>query len=89
MAAQAAAGPPAPAAVVAYCTVPNAEVGNALARALVSSKLAACVNVVPGVRSIYSWKGAVCEDDELLLIIKTRAELTGARRSACEHNAVR
>jgi periplasmic divalent cation tolerance protein len=61
--------------------VPNADVGNALARALVGARLAACVNVVPGVRSIYSWKGEVCEDDELLLIIKTRAELTGALSS--------
>jgi periplasmic divalent cation tolerance protein len=66
---------------VCYVTVPNADVGNALARALVGARLAACVNVVPGVRSIYSWKGEVCEDDELLLIIKTRAELTGARYS--------
>ena len=82
MADHGAAGPPAPAAVVAYCTVPNAEVGSALARALVLSKLAACVNIVPGVRSVYQWKGEVCEDDELLLIIKTRAELTGARRRA-------
>lgn len=67
------------AAVVAYCTVPSAEVGTALARALVTSKLAACVNIVPGVRSVYSWKGEVCEDDELLLVVKSRAELAGDR----------
>ena len=84
MSAPGAAGAPASAAVVAYCTVPNAEVGAALARALVSSRLAACVNVVKGVKSVYSWKGEVCEDDELLLIIKSRAELAGERRSfAC------
>jgi len=73
--------PPASATCVCYVTVPNADVGTALARALVGARLAACVNVVPGVRSIYTWNGEVCEDDELLLIIKTRAELTGALSS--------
>ncbi|MCP5118160.1 MAG: divalent-cation tolerance protein CutA, partial [bacterium] len=44
-----------------------------LARTLVAEKLAACVNVVPGVRSFYRWEGAVQEDSELLLVAKTRA----------------
>lgn len=75
---------PSPASVV-YVTVPSSAVGSALARALVSAKLAACVNIVPAVRSVYVWKGELCEDDELLLIIKTREELLGAhelRRAA-------
>jgi len=45
-----------------------------LARALVDRRLAACVNVVPGVRSIYRWKGAVHDDAEWILVVKTRAE---------------
>jgi periplasmic divalent cation tolerance protein len=62
---------------VVYCTAPNPEVARSLARHLVEEprKLAACVNVLPGVTSIYSWKGKVEEDGEVLMIIKTRKEL--------------
>jgi periplasmic divalent cation tolerance protein len=44
---------------------------ESLGRALVSERLAACVNVVPGVRSIYRWEGEVQADEEALLVIKT------------------
>ena len=44
-----------------------------LARALVEERLAACVNVVPGARSIYRWQGEICDDAESLLLIKTTA----------------
>ncbi|GLC33585.1 hypothetical protein PLESTB_000092000 [Pleodorina starrii] len=62
-------------AIVVYVTVPSAEVGESLASKLVESQLAACVNLLPGVTSIYSWKGKVEKDAELLLIIKSRSEL--------------
>lgn len=52
-------------------TAPDAEVAERLARALVEERLAACVNVIPGVRSIYRWEGAIEEDAELLLLVKT------------------
>ncbi len=59
-------------------TVPDAETGQRLARALVEEGLAACVNRVPGLRSVYRWQGAVQEDAEELLIAKTRSDLVPA-----------
>jgi len=58
-------------ALVVLLTVPNAETAEKLAEALVGERLAACVNVLDGVRSTYRWKGAVERDDELLCICKT------------------
>ncbi|HEX6835064.1 MAG TPA: divalent-cation tolerance protein CutA [Polyangia bacterium] len=58
-------------ALLVLVTVPNAETGERLAEALVGERLAACVNVVGGVRSVYRWKGAVERDEELLCVCKT------------------
>lgn len=55
-----------------------------LARALVEGRLAACVNVVPGVRSFYRWKGKVDSGVEFLLIVKTSRELFPALRAEME-----
>ena len=63
-------------------TVGTAEDADRIARSLVERRLAACVNVVPGVVSTYRWKGAVEREGELLLMIKTRAETFGALREA-------
>jgi periplasmic divalent cation tolerance protein len=59
---------------VTLVTAPDPEVGARIARALVEERLAACVNVVPGVRSVYRWGGAVQEDEEVLLVAKTRRD---------------
>ena len=59
---------------VAFISAPDPACAAAIARALVEERLAACVNVVPGVRSIYRWEGAVQDEAETLLIVKTRAE---------------
>ena len=69
-------------AVVVLSTVGTAEDASRIARALVERRLAACVNVVPGVRSVYRWQGRVEEDDERLLVIKTRRERFEALREA-------
>lgn len=61
--------------MVVIVTVPDEEHGERLARCLVEERLAACVNLVPGIRSLYKWKGELCQDQEVLLLIKTRREL--------------
>lgn len=61
--------------IVAFSTGGSLEEARAVANALVEARLAACVNIVPGVTSIYRWKGTVEEASELLLVIKTKAEL--------------
>ncbi len=55
-------------------TFPDAEKAAEVARVLVDEQLAACVNLVPAIRSIYRWQGAVHDDAEALAIIKTTAE---------------
>jgi periplasmic divalent cation tolerance protein len=60
---------------VVLVTVPDAEVGRRLARALLEERLVACANLVPGVTSLYRWEGEVQEDDEVLLVMKTRSGL--------------
>jgi len=54
-----------------FMTVPDPEVGARLVRLVVEEQLAACGNLIPGVRSIYRWKGEVCDDAEVLVILKT------------------
>ncbi len=56
---------------VVLCTTPDAQTATELSRSLVQAKVAACVNVVPGVISFYRWEGAVCRDEEHLLVVKT------------------
>ena len=53
-------------------TVPTIEEGKKIARILVENKLAACVNIIQNIFSIYKWKGNIEEDNEHLLIIKTK-----------------
>jgi len=56
-------------------TVPDLETGRQIARALVESHLAACVNIVPGLHSIYEWQGKIEESEESLLIIKSTEQV--------------
>ena len=67
---------------VVLSTFPNPDKAAEVARALVDERLAACVNLVPAVRSIYRWQGELCDDTETLAIAKTtrdRAKALAAR----------
>ena len=67
---------------IALTTVSSEEEGRRLARALVERRLAACVNVIPNLNSIYRWQGAVEEAAEVLLLIKTTEERLSALEAA-------
>ncbi len=56
-------------------TVGSSEEALTIARALVEERLVACVQILPRIRSIYRWKGQVCDEEEHLLLMKTRSEL--------------
>ena len=56
--------------VVVLVTAPSVEKAAEIARTLVEEKLAACGNVIPGIRSIYAWEGKVHDDPEALLVLK-------------------
>ena len=59
--------------LIIFITAPNEDEARRIADSLVGEQLAACVNIVSGVESIYRWQGQVERDRELLLIIKSRA----------------
>lgn len=61
--------------IVVLVTVPSEEVGVQISSALLERNLAACVNMVAPIRSLYTWEDKTCDDEELLLIVKSRADL--------------
>jgi periplasmic divalent cation tolerance protein len=63
---------------VAFSTAPDEAVAVQIARTLVDERLAACANLVPGVRSIYRYRDVVEDEREVLLVIKTRADRVDA-----------
>ena len=58
-------------AIAVITTVGTEEQAYLIAREIVARRQAACVNILPGVRSIYRWKGKICKDGELMLVVKT------------------
>lgn len=70
--------------IAVYCTCPSEDVANKIASALVEQRLAACVNILPAVRSVYIWEGATQMDNEQLLMIKTcRDRYTAVEVTIC------
>jgi periplasmic divalent cation tolerance protein len=72
--------------VLLYTTCPSLVEAEKSGRNLVEAGLAACVNIVPGMRSIYRWKGAVEAADEVVMFVKTRASLAERVTAALREN---
>jgi periplasmic divalent cation tolerance protein len=70
--------------IVVLSTCATQEEAEKLARVLLERRLAACVNVIPHIRSYYRWKGAIESADECLLIVKSSRELFGAMGEVLE-----
>jgi periplasmic divalent cation tolerance protein len=62
-------------AIVVLVTAASRQEAARIGRALVKAELAACVNLLPGIRSIFRWEGEVSEEREVLLIVKSRSDL--------------
>jgi periplasmic divalent cation tolerance protein len=62
---------------IVLCTVPDRDTAERIAGALVTDQLAACVNIIPGITSVYRWKNRIEKDAEHLLIIKTQGAVFG------------
>lgn len=59
-----------------YVTCANSAEANTIARTLVDERLAACVNILGPMTSIYRWEGAVAEEEEVAMLVKTRRDMT-------------
>jgi periplasmic divalent cation tolerance protein len=71
---------------IALVACPSQEVASTLAKSLVDAQLAACVQVLPEMQSVYRWKGEVCIDREVLLIVKSASHLIENVREFIESN---
>ncbi len=67
--------------IIVLSTTDTVDLAQRIAFALVEANEAACVNIIPGIRSIYRWEGKICDEGELLLVIKSSAERFDAIRS--------
>ena len=61
-------------ALLVFTTLPSADKAAEIAKVLVEEKLVACANLLPAVRSIYRWQGKLHDENEVLVLLKTRAE---------------
>ena len=58
--------------IVIYCTVPNKKLAKEITKVIMKHKLAACVSMIEKIKSVFLWDGEICEEKEVMLMIKTR-----------------
>lgn len=68
--------------VLLYCTAASVQEAETIAEAVVGQRLAACANIIPGMRSLYWWQGKLEKGEEAVLILKTRADLVESATAA-------
>jgi len=61
--------------IIVFITAPNEKEAAAISQTIVGERLAACINIIPSVRSIYRWQGRVEDEQEVLMIVKTKKSL--------------
>ena len=61
--------------ITIFCTTPDLNTAQKISEELVHNRLAACCNILPGIKSIYHWENKVQQDEELLIIIKSRSDI--------------
>lgn len=71
-----------PRIVLLYCTTSTVAEAEAIAQKVVGERLAACANIIPGMRSVYWWQGKLEQGEEVVLILKTRPDLVEAATAA-------
>ena len=73
---------------ILLCTVPSKAEANRIVQVLIEEKLAACVNLIPNVQSVFRWQGKIENAREHLLVIKTReSHLNKVRDAICRHHS--
>jgi periplasmic divalent cation tolerance protein len=70
--------------VLVYCPCPDVEAATRLGHGLLDRHLAGCINILPGMMSLYDWQGAREETGEAVMLVKTRRDLAGEVRSFLE-----
>lgn len=63
--------------ITVFITAPSEKVALKISRKLLREKIIACANIIPKIRSLYTWKNKLCDDKEVLVIIKTKRKLFG------------
>ncbi|MBO5738562.1 divalent-cation tolerance protein CutA [bacterium] len=63
--------------IMIYCTVPNKKLAKNITKVIMKHKLAACVSMVENVKSVFSWDSEICEEKEIMMMIKTRRDNYG------------
>ena len=61
--------------IIVFITAPNEKEAASISRTIVEESLVACVNIIPSVRSIYRWQGRVEDEQEVLMVVKTKKSL--------------